>query len=258
MYSIKSVFFFILFLTASTLLTAQLTKNNTVAATPKLSAGISLGGTVSNVSSNQLAAPLTVIDFNDLSTNKKWNETFAFHLLYHVNEEYGIESGVFYDKKTIHLSGNNGGANQDKKTNPIFTYEYISIPLLFKKTMGTKKVKATFLAGPYLGLLQSSSFSNKTFIIVRDNNNNFVEIAEEEAFNLNNATRESNFGLLIKVGAEMKATEIITPFIQAVYSRSFSQADDFTDIRSDFPDTVESDGKFSSFGISLGLYFQMK
>jgi len=123
--------------------------------------------------------------------------------------------------------------------------------------MGIRKVRATFHAGPYFAFLQSADYSNRTFKIIRDVNNNFIEVAEEEAFRINTTSRNANTGVLIKVGAEMKASEFITTFIQASYSRSFSQADDFSAIRSNFPDAVESGSRFSSFGISVGVYFRM-
>ncbi len=255
---LKSLLLLVLFFSGTTILNAQDSQDSPAPASPKFSAGLSIGTAFSRVSSNQLVAPITNLDFNTLSTNTKWNEAIGLHLLYHINEEYGIESGVFYDKKIINLSGNNGGANQDKETNPVFTYEFLTFPLLFKKTIGSKKVKGSFLAGPYFSLLQSSAYTNRIYTITVDSNNNYIETAKEETQNLTNASREVNFGLLLKAGAEMKATEIITPFIFGFYSQSFSKADDFTDVRATYPDAVEGDGKFSSFGISLGIYFRMK
>ncbi len=241
-------------------LAAQDLEGNNEATAPKFSAGISLGVNLSEVNNNYLAFPLTQLDFNEFTRHLNVNEYLNIHFLYHIDSEYGIESGIIYDKRTIHLSGTTdvtaAGINFDgRKVDATYNYEYFTLPILFKKTVGENKFKATVHAGPYLAFLQSASFTIVDYTIVEKHGGGFEEVTQSHALTIKDVSRKFNAGVLLKAGVEFKASDLITPFLQGFYSRSLSRVDD---LHSSFPNEVNSDARHSSFGASVGVYFRMK
>jgi len=227
---------------------------------PIISAGLSVGALFSNVNSNRLAFPVTQLDFNKFDKHTNINEYISIHFLYHINAEYGIESGVIYDKKTYQFSGRTdvtvGGVTFDnREVDATYKYEYFTIPVLFKKTLGQNNLKASIYAGPYFSFLQSATFTIQDHTIVEEHGGGFKEVTNEQALTINELARNTNIGILIKAGVELEASSIITPFANLFYAKSFSRIDN---LRESYPDYQNSDGQHASYGISVGAYFKMK
>ncbi|HHS95824.1 MAG TPA: hypothetical protein ENJ45_04475, partial [Phaeodactylibacter sp.] len=129
----------------------------------KLSLGFFLGAGLTDVSSQQLAYPLSMTRLDALGKKQAVNARLGVHFIFHFNKEYGLETGLAYEKYGVNTSRAFDAENDTivggEQTKSSFSYEYFSLPILFRKNFAVnEQMQISLSTGLYFAYLQSASY----------------------------------------------------------------------------------------------------
>ncbi len=238
----------------------QLKKKSEDITQPKrISFGLHLGLSSSDISANRIAFPETRVDLSQLDRQRATNGRFGLLLVFHLSEDYGLETGLIYEKLGLKAKGLYDLAlmeyNLKSTSSTHFSYEYLVIPLLFKRNLPLQeKMHLSFQVGPYLGLLQSTSYGFEVTDLVMNPDGSFRESMRKVGISLDDFSRKLDVGLQLQAGVERSISETASLFTYAYYSRGLRSVDDFSEANLE----GASDGMNRVWGLSLGGYFKMK
>jgi Outer membrane protein beta-barrel domain len=224
----------------------------------KVSLGIQMGMASSDVNADRIAFPFTRVNLSRQKRKVNLSARPGLFFLFPFNATAGLEVGLNYEKGGVKADGYYDSLSMTVNTfgnsQTTFIYEYIALPILFRKRFNeTGKVPIILHFGPYFGFLQTATYGFKSYGLFINPNGSIVETVTEFSFSLKEQTRKRDFGLRVQVGAERKISELATVFAYAFYSRGVRRIDDFpTNEPGD-----KSDGMHRAYGISMGAFFRM-
>ncbi|MFT4666291.1 MAG: hypothetical protein ACI8YQ_004381 [Polaribacter sp.] len=243
------------------LFSQQQLKKKTVAETnpTKVSFGLHIGLSSSDISANRIAFPATGVDLSRLDRQQATNGRFGLLLLIHLSEDYGLETGLIYEKLGLKAEGLYDPElmeyNLKNSSSTHFSFEYLIFPLLFKRNLPLQeKMQLSFQVGTYLALLQSSSYGFEVTDLIMNPDGSFRESMRKTGISLDDYSRKLDIGMRLQAGVERSISETASLFSYVYYSRGLRTIDDFPETNLE----GGSEGMNRVWGLSFGGYFKMK